>query len=486
MYSEYIRHRRQGASQESALRLALNHLTRPFITASTTTSAAFFALTFSRFKAFHEFGMIAGIGIILCAVAFILLFPPLVWLTERFWPLKERELKQEASLVVLPRWTGFYRALLSKRTLVVTSIFLLLPLAGIGRLTFDYNLNRILGSQPTKTLDREVDGIFNHTVNPEVALTTGFKDASILAKAFREVTDRNRTLPQGTTLKGVLSLNDFLPEDQKEKRKVIGEIKRLFTPTVVQGLSEKERESYRILKEMLDPFQITYERLPDQIKRMFQDREGQIGRMVYLFPNFDMQQADKFIQFVEEVREVQCPECSGPFYASGESTVYYEIVQMLFREGKLVIGAALLSILITLWLNFRSFRSTLLAFAPLGVGMIATIGWMAVLGIPFNIINLAALPVLLGTADDYSVHFYQRYLVHPERSLEQTYRLTSIPILGSALTTLIGFGSLLIGNMGGVRTFGLTCSLGIALSAITTLLWFPALLAWLDRRRIAS
>ncbi|MBI2501422.1 MAG: MMPL family transporter, partial [Deltaproteobacteria bacterium] len=158
-------------------------------------------------------------------------------------------------------------------------------------------------------------------------------------------------------------------------------------------------------------------------------------------------------------------------------------VKMLSREGKYVIGFALLTILGALLINFRTISSTLTAFIPLGVGLLATLGWMGVLGIPFNIINLAALPIILGTADDYTIHFYERVRSEPHLKLGEVYTKSFQPIVGSALTTLIGFGSLIFANMGGVRSFGTLCCLGISCCAITTLFWFPSLLDVLQKRK---
>jgi len=488
-YSEYHRHRKLGESPEEALTLSISHLSRAFVAASSTTAAAFFSLGFTKFKALHETGIIAGTGILLCGLTFIVMFPPLTLLVERRWPEKIdsdgwTEEKQRFS----HRWT---RWIFSPKNLVVTGLLLMGPFAAVlwGHLKFDYNLNHIMGRpglQETKELDKRIDGIFNHSVNPEVALAANYEDAGRVAAAIRRVMERNNeknaAVPGGSTIKGALALADFVPDRQEEKKVKIAAIKELFTPLVLKAMNEEDRKSYESLKPLLDPETVTLESLPDQVKNKFMDREGSVGRMVFVFANFEMAQADRFMRFVEEIREVRCSECSAPFYASGESTVYYEIVKLLFHEGRYVMGFTLAMLLGALWLNFRSLGATLTVFAPLIVGLLATFGWMALTGLSFNIINMAAIPIILGTADDYGVHFYQRALDHPEASLHETYGISFRPILGAAITTLIGFGSLGFADMGGIRSFGLTCVVGVGLCTLTTLAWFPALLAWRKRK----
>lgn len=478
MYSEYVRQRREGHATPEALQLSVSHLGRAFFVAATTTAGAFFALTLSEFKAMYELGMIAGVGILFCTLAFVILFPPLTLLVEKMRPMKLDRLSATRYQLSALHWV------FSTRTLIVVGAILLIPLiaVGFGRLRFDYNLNHILGSQETKKLDQRVDTIFNHSVNPEVALAATIEDAGPLADAIRAVRNRNDKKAIGTTISDVVALPDFVPDQQEKRLEKIAAIKALFTEPVVKSFNEDDRKSYEKFKTLLDPDPISLAVLPDQLKMKFRDREGKVGRIVFVFPNFEMQQADRFMRFVEELREVKCVECSGPFYASGESTVFYEIVKMLFREGRYVMAFALLAVFGMLIVNFRSLRVSFLVFAPLAVGLTATLAWMAVLNIPFNIINLAAVPIILGIATDYVVHLYQRYSDHPEKSLAETFPVSLRPILGSSITTAIGFGSLLAADMGGVRSFGLIALMGILFCTLATLLWFPGLLALMEKR----
>jgi len=490
-YSEYQHHRQKGEAAEDALAISIGQLGRAFIAASSTTAAAFLALAFSSFKAFRETGLIAGIGILLCGAAFVFVLPPLTLLIERRFPEKFKAKSKHLEWTderqhFSRRWSHW---IFSPQNFVIVSLVLLLPFSAVlfGQLRFDFNLNNIMGRQETKELDGRIDGLFNHSVNPEVALAANFKDAEKIAAQIRAVQEKNKTSPEsdggGSTIKGALSLGDFVPAHQDEKLEKIAEIKALFTPRIVSALKGDDAKAYASLEPMLEPKPITLETVPEQIKTKFQDREGSIGRVVFVFPNFDMSQADRFMRFVEEIRSVRCETCSAPFYASGESTVFYEIVKMLFSEGRYVLGFTLVMLLGALWLNFHSLKRTLTVFAPLVVGLLATFGWMAVMGLKLNIINMAAIPIILGTADDYGVHFFQRYLDDPRGSLHDSYSVTFRPIVGSALTTLIGFGSLAFAEMGGIRSFGIVCVVGIGLCTLTTLLWFPALLALQKRKR---
>jgi predicted RND superfamily exporter protein len=488
LYSEYLRHRERGDSSEASFLSALHKLRRPFFVAATTTSAAFFSLSLSRFKAFSEFGMIAGPGILLCAIAFAFIFPSLTLCVEKIWPEKMRRLPFETqnSDSFISKF-GFkfssFQWIFSLRGALIIGLLLLAPLLTLasGRFYFDYNANHILGTQPTKALDSRVDAIFSNSVNPEVAFVERAADAAPFAEALRRVQAQSKTLPHGTTIKSVLALPDFVPDRQTAKIQKIAEIRGLFNERIVKALGKEDRESYRKFKAMLNPSTLTLASLPDKIVNKFRDRKGKEGRIIFIFPNFSVNHSDTFMRYTEEIRAAECTECVGERYVSGESTVFYEIVMMLFSEGKYVMGFALVAVFLLLWLNFRSLQDTCLVMAPLLFSLIALVGCMSLLGLPLNIINLAAFPIILGVVTDYVVHFYQRYREDHGGSVTQAYSESFRPILGSTLTTLIGFGALLFADMGGLRSLGGIAFLGVLLGSVTTLFWFPGLLSFFSR-----
>lgn len=476
LYSEYLRHREDKKSPEESFLLSIHHLKRPFFIAATTTAAAFFSLTISHFKAFSEFGMIAGPGILLCAVAFTFLMPPLALLLERVRheKIKHRPVRRFRKFVDSP----FASWLLGRRAALLIGLILLLPLAAVvkGRLTFDYNVDHIMGQQPTKALDRRVDAVFSNTVNPEVALVENAEDAARLADVIRRVRKINKNQPQGTTLKNVVALPDFVPDHQQEKIQKVAKLRSLFDDDIIKALSEEDQDSYKKFEAMLHPVRLGSDAIPEQILTKFTDRTGQVGRILFIFPNFKMNESDSLMRYVEEIRSAKCTECQGAYYVSGESSVFYEIIKMLFSEGKYVMVVALMAVFLLLFVHFRSVRETCLVFAPLLLSQIALLGWMALLEIPFNIINMAAFPIIFGVVTDYVVHFYERYR-HENSSASRAFSHAFSPILGSTLTTLIGFGSLLFADMGGLRSLGGLAFLGILLGSVTTLFWFPAVLA---------
>jgi len=136
-----------------------------------------------------------------------------------------------------------------------------------------------------------------------------------------------------------------------------------------------------------------------------------------------------------------------------------------------------LAVLLFLLLSFRSLRYTLLAAAPLVVGMIWMLGLYPLLGFKMNILNIIVIPLVIGMGIDFGIHLAHRFQV--EQDVDAVYRYTGKAVFLSALTTMIGFGSLgLIGKFPSIASMGTILFFGIASCLATSLLILPALFSF--------
>ena len=60
---------------------------------------------------------------------------------------------------------------------------------------------------------------------------------------------------------------------------------------------------------------------------------------------------------------------------------------------------------------------------------------------------------------------------------------TGKAIMITSLTTMVGFGSLLLAKYRGMGSMGLLLVLGVGASFITTIWLLPALLGWIEKRK---
>jgi predicted RND superfamily exporter protein len=102
---------------------------------------------------------------------------------------------------------------------------------------------------------------------------------------------------------------------------------------------------------------------------------------------------------------------------------------------------------------------------------------MGMVGIDLNPANLIGIPLIMGIAVDYGVHVVHDYLERPG-----PYRMsasTANSVLVDALTTVLGFGALMVASHRGLESLGRVLTLGVTTCTVTSLVFLPAVLTWL-------
>ncbi len=90
--------------------------------------------------------------------------------------------------------------------------------------------------------------------------------------------------------------------------------------------------------------------------------------------------------------------------------------------------------------------------------------------------------MIVGIGIDYGVHFMHRYRIEGKGQIHSVVSSTGKAIMLTSLTTMAGFGSLLIAKYRGLGSLGLLLVLGVGACFITTILILPALLGWIEKR----
>jgi predicted RND superfamily exporter protein len=106
---------------------------------------------------------------------------------------------------------------------------------------------------------------------------------------------------------------------------------------------------------------------------------------------------------------------------------------------------------------------------------------MQVAGLKFNLVNIWALPLIVGSATEYGVNMVLRTLESREHGGPRLARSTVMGVLFNGLTTIAGFGSLLIAQHRGVWSLGLLLVIGSTTTLIASLVVLPPLLHLAER-----
>ena len=126
-----------------------------------------------------------------------------------------------------------------------------------------------------------------------------------------------------------------------------------------------------------------------------------------------------------------------------------------------------------------------IAVAPIVLVLISVLGTMALLDIPYTLITSIVTALSIGIGVDYTIHVIHRYreeyshLRNPEEAAIRTLSTTGSALLGSAMTTALGFGVLIASPLTAAQQFGITATITIVYSLIVSIfVALPAMVAW--------
>jgi hypothetical protein len=154
-------------------------------------------------------------------------------------------------------------------------------------------------------------------------------------------------------------------------------------------------------------------------------------------------------------------------------------------EGKMAVIYALIAIFILLLVDFRSIKYTLLAMMPLGFAAIWLVGGYGLFGAPFTLMNVMAIPLILGIGIDDGVHVVHRYRRDSNLSMGEVLGYVGRAIFLTTATTMLAFGSFNFSHMQGNVRIGRILFFGVGLCFVMTVVLLPALLRIFQRKEVS-
>jgi predicted RND superfamily exporter protein len=197
----------------------------------------------------------------------------------------------------------------------------------------------------------------------------------------------------------------------------------------------------------------------------------------------------------ERIEEILDEE-DGPekLYYTGLPRFKVHMVNSMQEDLKYFLPLVLLCIVVVMFASFRSLRGVLLPALTSMVGLTWTLGIIVLAGSSLSLGSITLPPLLLVLGTVYSLHVVAEYyeVARAGRPVSEvvleTLRKTGMPVLITALTTALGFASLVVNRIVSIREMGLFSSVGIIFAFILSVTLVPALLCLLPlpRRRVEA
>ncbi len=126
----------------------------------------------------------------------------------------------------------------------------------------------------------------------------------------------------------------------------------------------------------------------------------------------------------------------------------------------------------SLWFAFRRPLEILLSIAVLILSALGLLAVMRCAGWTWNVLNLMALPLMLGTGVDYSI-FMQLALRRHVGDIAAAHKSVGRALLLCGATAMAGFGSLAWSSNAGIASLGAVCAVGIGFNMLLSVFLLP-------------
>lgn len=522
----------RGHTQRSALRRAFNFTGIGIVTSGFTIAGAFFAMMLTDFKGIQEMGFVAGAGLLLCLLPMLTLLPLLLCRRDRI----RRDTRPRVRSI--PGWIEYLWLNRPRMVLALAGAFTLFSLAQFPALRFDYNLLNLQSSDlPAVRTEHTLIDASSQSVLYGV----------VLADSLDQAADLQGRLERLAPVASVTSMVNYLTEDQSEKLARIREIKQRigalklpplddapinlkqlndtlyalqgylgWAPYFIEGPEEAavqgeiealrasvvrfrvlinngdlqtaerlaifQRDIFASLRQTLEHLRaqetaasLHAEDLPQFLRDRFISPSGKY--LLQVHPRADLWQRENQETFLNAIRTV-APDVTGTIVQIHE---YTALLKKNFLHATAYAAAIIVVILL---LQFRRASCALLALLPVALGLTWTIGLMSFFDISFNPVNIMALTLLTGIGVSNGIHILIRF-AQDDRPAILT-KSTGKAICVSALTTMAGFGSLMVAKHQGIASLGFVMAMGTALCLLASLAVLPALMILLRRHPIQA
>jgi hypothetical protein len=482
----------QARAVAESLALAQRETYAGTLAAAAAAAVAYGSLAFTNFRGSRHFGVIGGVGMLLCWLATYLLLPALLVLAERARPLST-----ERGTGLRERLGGAYgypfawlarRA--PRRVVAVCALSGTLGLAaGVAYWAhdpMDYNLGSIR-NDPTNTssagaLSVRVDRVVGRLGQDGRAMIADRLDQ--VQPLVRELLRRRDRAPAGLRpFQNAVSLFDLLPRDQPEKLALLREISERLERAKRRGFvsdADYTRFKARLPASLRE---LTLADLPERLARPFTEKDGTRGRIVYLVPSDGESVYDGhyLARWAEAFREVRLPN-GEVLHGSGEPVILTDMLLSVGREAPRAIAISVLGTLLIVVFAFRAKPAGWLALCALLLGL----AWLSlaidVLRIKLNFLNFIALPISVGVGADYALNMMKRYELVAPSGRQRVVLDTGGAVIVCSLTTTLGYSVLTLSINRAVRSFGLLAAIGEVSTLLAAVLFLPAFHEWRRKR----
>lgn len=473
IFSRYYEDRTAGHERKHAINEIYEHTGRSILTSVASVAVTFLLLLINDFRGFSEFGLISGLGLWIIFFVYFSFMPSLLILFEKMRILRFRKgaAAEEPSIPVKAKWLT---AALAVFTLFSIFSFVATPFVG-----FEYDSKKTRAEIPEVIEAKRKQRLTTRRVNnPAAVVIYSREEAEALQEAVAAQKEEDKLSP---TIDASRSYYDLVPEDQDQKLKVIAEIKAFLDDDairLVKGDQKKDLDKFKAAIDKTAP--VKESDIPGEVIDVFKGKPEVKGELFYInaIPELELDDGKNAMHFADDVGHLQTK--LGDYHPSSDGVVYGLVLQTMLNDSTKVMIISVLSVMFFVFIDFKNGRKTAIIMSSILLGVFWLLGIIFLFKIKLNFYNMIIIPAVMGMSIDNSIHIYHRYEEMGRGSLAKVLGSTGVAAMLASLTNASGFLGLLFCVHKGLYSIGLLAVIGVGTCFLSTLVFLPALLQFLE------
>jgi hypothetical protein len=493
LYNRYLEESHASRDMWRAFHAAHGETGVGIAAAAGTTAWAFLATGLSGFRGLRHLGLICAAGIALTFIASLLLVPAIAAVSARIKRKPDRP-KGLASFGLAPMLTVVLRhSRLTVALGLLATLALAWPASGV-RLDEDFRRFRPVAAGSIR-LQEVIGEQIGASLSPVLALVASDDPAVLMERTAQVERELDRLVgPEPMPLAASFGPTRVVPPPSDQRRTLerlteLRESGRIDPERVEQDLlaalerhgfrvNERARQAAARVRRMLSvdsPLSLAEARegpLGGVLDDMVISRpQGGLEAVVTVYPHRDAPTEE----LVETLEQAVIRSGTDAVLAGGR-VLSQEVKPLVLRDGVRAVLISAVGVVLFLTLVLRRLLLVGLTFVPLLVGVIGSIGLMAVFRVDFNLVSVSVVPLIFGIGIDNGIHIVHRFIEHRRENLVEVFRHTGRGIVMTSLTTMVGFGALVFADYPGLVSSGVLAILGVGATLVTAVTLLPALL----------
>jgi len=352
----------------------------------------------------------------------------------------------------------FFQKIINHKYLFLLGLFLLLgtSLLGLNNFRFD-------ASSETLVLDSDADYQIYNQINDEF----GTSEYVILAI-------KNDKIFSQETLIQLKAIQDKLLALEVVSDVVSILDAPIFEQPKVSLIKSADNDKY-LLIDKLDLDKAKHELSTSPIfNELVISKDGEVTAM-----QINLYDRDDYSQAVAEIRAIIDSNQTFEMYLAGPAMIVVDTIDFIKADVNTFGTLTVIIFFILLTLFFRDLWSVSVVILNAGLVMLSTIGILGLFDWPISIVSSNFLALLLIASIAISIHILVKVQEGIEEGITNAESFSNIitPCFYAALTTAIGFLSLIFSDIKPVIDFGKMMAVGVCLNFLVSFIFIPSALA---------